>query len=174
MRRGSTLYAFARPRLSEFGRRAAELIGPAFGALRLFAPEQQAGERVTFPSRETVWWHKVRETEGARHRWTGGEQVMWRARWPELALLQVRIPFLAEGRPGLAAGCRLRLGEVALPVRLDRGELMAEFAVQGAGEGLITLHLPAADEPPRDGEDAGAAEHEGLAVLTRSPAQDAL
>ena len=137
--RGSTLYAMAGPVVSRHAKQTTDIVGPSFSSLRLFAPTQLQDHRITFPTADTVWWHPVAKRGPRRYRWTGNGTVMWRAEWPNVSILQVRIPVLHEVWKGASQQCAIRLGVSVEATRLDRGELVAELNVAGTRAGILEL-----------------------------------
>ena len=150
--KGGHVYAFAPRHPSSFARLAVASVGPSFATLRLLAPSALADRAIAFPSAGTIHWHPEEEDGLWRFRWTGRGDVAWDAHWGPVAAVQVRVPFLREAEPGLAARCELEMDGRRHPVVLDRGELTAEFDTRGEPGGRIVLRLPTAPEAGRDDE----------------------
>ena len=105
-------------------------------------------------------------------RWTGSGDISWDAHWEGVATLQVRVPIIREIAPGFALSCSLELDWQRQAVRMDRGEMVAEFDVSGFTSGRITLLMPCTGGPARGGP-AWPRDARGLAVLaSQSPRSD--
>ena len=146
LHRGSTVYGLAPQWPSSFAGLALSKIGPSFAILRLFAPTACGDASIAFPSPTDVLWHPAENDGTWSYRWTGTGSVPWDARWGEIESVQIRIPIVREVNPGSAAGCELEVGAERKPVRLDRGEMVAEFDVAGRTGGQVVLHLAPMDK----------------------------
>jgi SAM-dependent methyltransferase len=164
LHRGANVYAFAPRHPSSFAARALGNVGPPFTTLRLLAPQAMADTAIMFPSREQTYWHPAEDDGIWRYRWTGARSLLWNGRWGPVASLQVRIPVVQEVTPDFAARCELEVGGDRKPAVRDRGELVADFDVQGRTSGPIALHTPDPILPSQNKPDRPDGPH-GLAVL---------
>jgi 2-polyprenyl-6-hydroxyphenyl methylase/3-demethylubiquinone-9 3-methyltransferase len=163
LHRGSNCYGFAPAWPSSFAARALECTGPSFATLRLTAPREVPINGIAFPSREQIIWHPMEDDGLWRFRWTGAALLQWEARWGPVACLELRVPVLHEIEPGFGLRCALELNGQRKPVRMDRGELVADFDVRGRLSGTIALHTP---EPDRDKAKRGR--RRGLGIRTET------
>jgi SAM-dependent methyltransferase len=145
--RGDTVFGYADRQVSPIALLGLNSIGPAFEVVRLSPPSNPPAVDIAFPTPNDIWWHKTECAENARFRWTGRGELSWKVRWRDVSLLQLRVPYVAEGRPGFAAECTLTLDGVAAPTRMSRGEITAEFEVDGRDTGVVRLMTP---EPVHD------------------------
>ena len=151
--RGGTEFGFASEAPSSYAAAVLRSVGGTFTTLRVQAPPPSPSAiRAWYPAEDDGVW---------RFRWTASGNVSWSASWEPVRVLQVRVPLFQEVAPGLAADCVLELDRTRKPVRLDRGELVAEFDVTGSTHGQVTLHLP--DRVKHFATDAIGAR--GLAIL---------
>jgi SAM-dependent methyltransferase len=164
--RGTSIYGFAPAWPSSFAARALVCTGPSFATLRLTAPEQAPTTGLAFPSREHVIWHPVEDDGVWGFRWTGARLLLWEARWSPVDCLELRLPVLQEIEPGFALRCELEIDGKRQPVRMDRGELVADFDVRGHTSGQIALHTP---EPTTDQAEPGRARGLGISMAGGLP-----
>jgi len=167
---GENIFAFTHPWPSSHATVAQRCAGPSFAALRLTAPREVLTSVIAFPEPENVLWHPAEEDGVWHYRWTGSSTLAWQASWSAVECLQVRLPLNQEVEPGFGLRCELELAGQRRALRLDRGELVADFDVRGVTSGQIVLHTP---EPalPRVERPSLARGPRGLAIqLTQLPA----
>lgn len=164
LHRGSTVYGLVRGNPSPPAAHAAAIVGPAFASLRLLAPRFRGDAAITFPSADSVWWHPL-DGSGSR-RWTGPAAPLWRAEWPPVSVLRVRVPVVGEAWRGCAAASRIALDDTDGDTRLDRGELVADFDVAGRLGGVVRLHPAAA---PAEATPAADDRRRRLAITLEPP-----
>lgn len=156
--RGDTVYGYANRSPSPAAQKVLALVGPRFGIARLYAPTGLPDAPIAFPSNQQVWWHQAECSATHRFRWTGASRVSWNVKWSDVTMLQIRLPFVAEIEPDFAAQCSLRLNGRISETWLSRGDLVAEFNVEDAGEGVVELRTPPL------GGDPDSARRLGLAI----------
>ncbi len=155
------VYAFAPDEPGEYAKTVLPAIGPSHVVVRLHAPSQLPARELCFPTRDDVWWFRIEDDGLWRFRWTGGQRILWRVRWQPVSKLTVRVPLLQEVRPGFACECHFELAGQRRAARISRGDLAAEFDVDGLSDGIVELHLP---EPLPEHEADPASRRVGLSI----------
>ena len=141
--RGDTVFGYSDRYVSPPAQVGLTSIGPSFEVLRLHAPAQPSDSAIAFASPADIWWHKIETGEDdTRLRWTGRGDLSWRITWRDVSRLQLRVPYLAEARPGFAAESLLTLDGAGAPTMLSRGEITAEFDTRGREKGIVRLRTP--------------------------------
>ena len=141
--RGDTIYGFAGPAPNAHAAIALTSVGPSFTTIRLFAPETMPEAAILSSDRRSVLWHRSEVLDGRSVRYTGNHRsVRWRAKWAPVRRIRVHIPFLGQAEDGFAASCHILLDRRQGDARLVRGDLTAEFDVEGRTSGEIELVTP--------------------------------
>ena len=155
--RGDTVFAYAGPAPGRLAQIALASIGPSYATLRLFAPSVLPDSMIVSHDKTLVAWHPITWSGGRRVRWTGDFRCLtWRARWTPVSRLRVHIPLVEAASPALAAACAISLDGVEKPVQMVRGDLTAEFEVEGKTQGSVMLITPA-PLPLSNGSSGGVA-----------------
>ena len=142
---GDTVFGYVGPTVSPVARLALDSIGRRFAAVRLYAPATRPHSQISFPTPDHVWWHEVEQNPARQFRWTGDARISWNVQWPDVAVLEVRLPYVDQAQAGFAAQCSLRLDGKSAATRLSRGDIVAEFPVDGRNEGVVELRTPPPD-----------------------------
>ena len=141
--RGNNMYGYAGPTQNRYATTALAALGPSFTTIRLFAPQRMPNMPILSPDQRSVAWHQCETLGGRCVRYTGAyRHLHWRARWAPVDRIRVHVPFLREPEDGFAAGCTIFLDDRESQIRLVRGDLAAEFEVQGITAGQIELVTP--------------------------------
>jgi len=141
--RGETIYGFAGPEPGPHAAIALQAIGPSFTTVRLFAPQANPDAPIVSADGRCILWHRCEIVGGRPVRYTGNHRrLLWRAKWAPVSRIRVHVPFVHQAEDGFAARCQMSLDGELVPCRLVRGDIAAEFAVDGKTTGEIELVTP--------------------------------
>ena len=156
------VYAFAPNGETIVAHKVLASVGPRLGTAWLYAPEYRPHQELFYPEPSSVWWYPSEDDGVWQYRWSGSSRLLWRLRWRETSIIDIRIPLAREVQPGFAAQCYFLIGEEQHPARLSRGAIATEFKASGTGEVLLELRTP---EPLPEYPENQLSRPVGLAVL---------
>lgn len=143
--RGGMPHLFRAPQTDRFAD-LARALAPEFQAVTLYAPSNGGAE-----------WHKTEAEGGSPFRWSAADTVTWRlpASPGNKRVVQVRIPFLMQVRPGFASECKVTIGGRSAAVDLREGAIFAELSDVPLADTELVLHTPSLPMPAelRDSRD---------------------
>lgn len=121
----------------------ARTLAPEFQALTLYAPPDAGPD-----------WHNAEAGRDARFRWTAADRIVWRLPSSDSnnRIVQARIPFLMQIRPGFASECKVTIGGRSAAVDLREGAIFAELSDVPPADTELVLHTPSLPMPAELGD----------------------
>jgi hypothetical protein len=116
----------------------ARALAPEFQAVTLHAPPDGGPE-----------WHDTEPGGGTPFRWSAAARVIWRlpASQGGKRVVQARIPFLMQVRPGFASECTVAIGGRPAAMALREGAIFAELSDVPPTDTELVLQTPSLPTP---------------------------
>lgn len=140
--RGGMPHVFRAPGNDRFAD-LARALAPEFQAVTLYAPLDGGLE-----------WHNAEAGGGSRFRWSAADRVSWHLPAPHnnKRVVQARIPFLMQVRPGFAAECKVAIGGRSAAMDVREGAIFAELSDVPLADTELVLHTPVLPMPSELGD----------------------
>jgi 2-polyprenyl-6-hydroxyphenyl methylase/3-demethylubiquinone-9 3-methyltransferase len=140
--RGGMPHVFRDPGNDRFAELASAL-APEFQAVTLSPPRDPG-----------PGWHNPEEGRGTGFRWSAADRLAWRlpSAHSNARVVQVRIPFLMQARPGFASECEIAIGGRSAAVHLREGAIFGELDDIPLTDVDLVLHTPSLPTPAELGD----------------------